>query len=180
MNTAKSDLSVLQKVMKHDYFKMPTVLRRIYGPDTSLHTVGSVKVVYGKNPFAWLASFFLSLPAAGTFPLEITVKKSNQEELFKRVFPNCQNTFSQYEHKGTFVEKHGLFHFKMTPKISERTLLFNFKRQYFFFIPLPRFISLQPHLMLVATDKQSFHINSKLHFLGFLLAEYSGMLSIHD
>ena len=59
---SNSDLSILQKVLGHAFFRMPTILRTIYGPQATVSLVGDVQVDYGKNIFAYLASYFIKMP----------------------------------------------------------------------------------------------------------------------
>jgi hypothetical protein len=180
MHAAKSDLSILQKVLGHDFFRMPTILRTIYGPQPTVRLEGEVQVEYGKNIFAWLASFVIPLPSKGTYPLSVTLHKDEQKESWLRGFPKHAMSSETYLRKEALVEKYGLFRFLMQVRVSDRTLIFSLKRPYLSFLPLPTLLAVKPHFVVVAQDKKNCQIDAKLFFWGFQLAAYSGNLQLQQ
>ena len=131
---SNSDLSILQKVLGHAFFRMPTILRTIYGPQATVSLVGDVQVDYGKNIFAYLASYFIKMPKSGSYTLMLTVDKELQNEFWTRNFPTQSMRSEVHYQKGTVMEKYRFFRFLMHVKISDRTLIFNLKRSFLFFM----------------------------------------------
>ena len=175
---SNSDLSILQKVLGHAFFRMPTILRTIYGPQATVSLVGDVQVDYGKNIFAYLASYFIKMPKSGSYTLMLSVDKELQNEFWTRNFPTQSMRSEVHYQKGTVMEKYRFFRFLMHVKISDRTLIFNLKRSFLFFMPLPRLLSVRPSFVVVAQDKKHCHLEAEMHFLGFFLASYSGVLQL--
>lgn len=170
-------LSVYQQVMGHDFYKMPVVFRKIHSGQYPISAEGQMEVLYGKSILAKICKPFLPMPPAGTYTLKLEIVEHKKGEEWVRTFPQKNMRSIQYCCKGKLYEQFGWSHFAFDLKLSENTLIFNCTRQYFLFLPIPKFLSVVPYAIAVADDYHHWEMEVSVSLWGVVLAQYKGVMT---
>ena len=162
------ELSVFQKILRHIYFQMPDILRKIHGLAPSAEFHGEMEMIRSRNPFSKFLLFFINIPSDGAC-FDISRKVRGDRVLISRTTKHKNYETQHFEKDGKLliIYKYRKFVFDLT--LTDKLLQYKCKRTFLFNVPIPMFLSYRPHLTVMALDQNSWLETLNISFLGIRL-----------
>lgn len=171
-------LILYQRVLGNRFQELPIVFQKMHGASKSTFAQGNVLVEYGTHFLARMSRPFMPIPPKGTYPLRLEIHRTAKGEEWLRKFPEHEMTSFQYVKNNCLYEQFGWIRFSFNLHLDKERLIFECKRQYLGFVPIPRIFMVKPLATAISIDQHTWKLSVKITFLHILLAQYIGEMHI--